>query len=319
LSGVSLLLAGLAAVVLVVGGLYIIFRLNQRQAWGDAGADAGESFGAGADEQRFRWGRAAGERTSESSDTTGRSASAGSNSSRPNSGDFIEPFDPEELEEGVQVLSSEDAYSAAPSAAAAGYRENRPEQRSAPETFAQQPLDVEAPTQVQPFAPARRTSAAPTNELLSEFVAHYHAGLPTSYEEKRNIQIDAADGAPGGTQLGEYGMGVHPKYGVLPDAPKHVMALDVWLFDKSNPRNLRKCQRVLLSEYASDRDLGTAIRREHPDDPEPIVPQPDVQFQLQGSNLVLECRVLEAEYTRREPAKGVFEHVRVQMRVYRRA
>ncbi len=84
-------------------------------------------------------------------------------------------------------------------------------------------------------------------------------------------------------------------------------------------KSLGNRTRVLLSEYALDRNLEPALMRERPNDPPPIIAQPGVSFQLKGQSLILDCEVIEAEYVKSERDAGVFQNVRLEMTVRSRA
>ena len=153
-----------------------------------------------------------------------------------------------------------------------------------------------------------RTLGSQGKELAS-FVAHYQAGL-ADYEESYRI-VDSESGG----YLGDCGMGINMKNGVLQNNPDHVIALDVWFYDKKADRGQGNQSRVLLSEYAIDNKLEQAFTRERPNDPNPLVAQPGVSFQLKGPNMILDCQIIEAEYTKNPPSSGIFQNVKVQMTV----
>ena len=73
--------------------------------------------------------------------------------------------------------------------------------------------------------------------------------------------------------------------------------------------------RVLLSEYAIDNDLEQAFTRERQNESPPVVAQPGVAFQLTGQNLVVDCQILEAQYTKSGSASGIFQNVKIEMTV----
>lgn len=154
---------------------------------------------------------------------------------------------------------------------------------------------------------------AKPDQVIGTYIVHYQAGVP-EFEESNNIYD------PGTSRyIGECGMGVNMKNGILQDVPENVIAFDVWLFDQRRDRSLGNQTRVLLSEYAIDHDLEQAFIREQPDGPSPVVAQPGVSFQLKGENLSLDCEVLEVDYTTSGQDSGIFQNLKVEMKVSTRS
>ncbi len=168
---------------------------------------------------------------------------------------------------------------------------------------------VAAPAASQPSAAVRQTSG----RILDTFIAHYQAGV-IDFDQSFKI-VDPESNR----YVGECGMGVNVKNGILQDDPENVIALDVWLYDQKMEKSLGNRTRVLLSEYAFDRNLEPALMRERPNDPPPIVAQPGISFQLKGQSLILDCEVIEAEYVKSERDAGVFQNIKVEMTVRSRA
>ena len=165
------------------------------------------------------------------------------------------------------------------------------------------------PVNEQQAPAATQAAQTQTAKILNTYVLHYQSGV-AEYEQSHNI-ID-----PGTSRyIGECGMGVNMKNGILQDVPENVIALDVWLFDQKQDRSLGNQTRVLLSEYAIDNDLEQVFLREQPDGPTPVVAQPGVSFQLKGEGLVLDCEILEADYTSAGQESGIFQNVKVEMTV----
>ena len=130
------------------------------------------------------------------------------------------------------------------------------------------------------------------------------------YDQSYSI-MDPEDGR----YIGECGMGVNIKNGILQNSPDSVIALDVWLVDKKLEKSYSSQNRVLFSEYVIDHKLDSAFTRERPNDPSPIVPQVDTTFQLKGPSLTLDCKVVEAAYTKDGQASGIFQSVQLEMTV----
>lgn len=176
--------------------------------------------------------------------------------------------------------------------------ESRSAGEQAPQAVAVNQAAADAPVQTQPAA------------MLNTYIVHYEAGV-AEYEQSHNI-VDAT-----GRYIGECGMGVNMKNGILQDVPENVIALDVWLFDQRHDRSLGNQTRVLLSEYAVDNGLEPTFVRERPDGPAPLVAQPGVSFKLKGQNLDVDCEILEAEYAAADSGQpiGIFQNVKIEMTV----
>ncbi len=149
-------------------------------------------------------------------------------------------------------------------------------------------------------------------KLLEIYTAHYQAGIH-DYDESHPITDSLT-----GRYIGECGMGVSTKNGLLQNHPDQVVALEVWLFDKTDDKNIGSQTRVLLSEYAIDHNLDQAFLRERQDDPRPFTAQPNVRFQLEGQNLMLDCTIVEATYTPSGPTKGTFQSVQIEMHIHKK-
>ena len=146
-------------------------------------------------------------------------------------------------------------------------------------------------------------------KLLEKYTAHYQVGIP-AYDETHQILDPASN-----RYIGEIGMGVSTKNALLQNDAEQVIALEVWLFDKADDRNVGTQTRILLSEYAIDHNLEQAFLKERQDDPRPFTAQPGVPFQLESNSLLLDCKILEATYLKSGPAKGAFQSVKVEMAV----
>jgi hypothetical protein len=157
-----------------------------------------------------------------------------------------------------------------------------------------------------PPVTARRSSPG---RVLGNFVAHYQAGI-VEYDQTFNIVEPETN-----RYIGECGMGVNVRNGVLPSDPDHVIALELWLLDKKSDKNLTTQRRVLLAEYAVGTEIEQAIAREMGDGPGPIVAQRGVNFQLKGQGLILDCRVVDVQYSKKEPIPGLFQSLKVEMTV----
>lgn len=164
--------------------------------------------------------------------------------------------------------------------------------------------------------PTPRPTTRPSTRLekVAEFTARYQLG-DLDYDQAFNI----AAPEDGTRYIGECGMGVNLKNGILQNNPENVIALDVWLFDKASDKSPTTQTRVLISEYVIDHRLADIFTPEGQEGPAPIVAQPGLQFQLKGPALLLDCVVEEASYVQQGETKGIFKNVLLRLTVYRHA
>jgi hypothetical protein len=166
-------------------------------------------------------------------------------------------------------------------------------------------------TGTRPLAYTRNASNS-KYKLLELYTAQYQIGI-RDYDESHPI-MDAQSGK----YIGECGMGASAKNSLLQNNPEQVVALEIWLFDKTDDKNLGSQTRVLLSEYAIDHHLDQAFVKERQDDPRPFTAQPNVRFQLESPNLLLDCTIVEAIYAPSGPTKGIFQSVKVEMAIHKK-
>ena len=124
----------------------------------------------------------------------------------------------------------------------------------------------------------------------------------TDFDYTKNIENPNGNG-----YIGEYGIGISDRHGTLSNSLEQVVALEVYLFDKSDEALLTTVTRALLSEYAYD-NLYSFFDREK-QSADPITAQPGVNFQLEGRQLLLDCTVKDVRYT----SDGVFKNISVDM------
>ena len=129
--------------------------------------------------------------------------------------------------------------------------------------------------------------------VIDHLTTHFSAGME-NYHITQNIT------APDGAYLGEFGVGVSDRYGMLDNDPEQVVAIEVYIFDKFDEKHLVNVSRVLLSEYA-DTNLRKHFEREK-DRLGPIVAQPKTTLQLEARQFVLLCTITEVRYTE----EGIF-------------
>lgn len=227
-----------------------------------------------------------------------------------------EDEDEHDLTDELDLTEDDETNAASSAPAVARPLMSQPPATTDPATTAPS-LRREAPAESTP-APSPAMSAAAARagvgrssrlKLLEKYTTHYQAGL-ANYDEAHQILDPSTN-----KYIGEIGMGVSTKNALLQNDPDQVIALEVWLFDKADERNIGNQTRILLSEYAVDHNLEQAFLKERQDDPRPFTAQPGVRFQLEGHNLRLDCEIIEALYIKSGPTKGVFQSVKVEMTV----
>jgi hypothetical protein len=133
-------------------------------------------------------------------------------------------------------------------------------------------------------------SPAPGRAVLASLTAHFQ-GTATSYRgEAQQIKEPVS-----GRNLGEFGLQINDKNSTLSQNREHVNALEVYMFDKYDERNITNVRRVLLSEQASDRDFDQVYSKEG-ENLRPFVAQRDIPFTLDGRNLALTGRIIDVVY-----------------------
>ncbi|MFN8493278.1 MAG: hypothetical protein U0350_37115 [Caldilineaceae bacterium] len=185
----------------------------------------------------------------------------------------------------------------------------------APSLRREPPVEPSPALSATPAAAARSGLAGRASrlKLLEKYTAQYQAGI-ANYDEAHQILDPSTN-----KYIGEIGMGVSTKNALLQNDPDQVIALEVWLFDKADERNIGNQTRILLSEYAIDHNLEQAFLKERQDDPRPFTAQPGVRFQLEGHSLRLDCEIIEATYTKSGSSKGIFQNLKVEMTVLQKA
>ena len=140
-------------------------------------------------------------------------------------------------------------------------------------------------------------------KTIDTYPAAFHAGM-ANVDFMRNIKDEEA-----GRYLGEYGMFVHERNGLLNGNVDQVVAFEVTLVDKADEHpSLTTLSRTLISEYAHDK-LYTQFENERQSGGAPIIAQKDTNFQLEGNQLLLDCTVTEVTYTK----EGIFRSLTLDM------
>jgi hypothetical protein len=145
-------------------------------------------------------------------------------------------------------------------------------------------------------------------KTIDSYAAAFHAGM-ANVDFMRNVE-DAATGR----YIGEYGMFVHDRHGLLNGNTDDVIAFEVTLVDKVDEHPaLTTIARNLISEYAHDA-LYNQFTSDSQSRGQPITAQKGTNFQLEGDQLLLDCTVTEVSYTK----DGVFRSLTLDMVLKRR-
>ena len=170
-----------------------------------------------------------------------------------------------------------------------------------------------------PLAAAVEESVTPINRAqamrgmkIATNVAHFHIGISDYDQAFALIDPDS------GINIGDCGVGVTMPGGLRENHPEEVVSLDVWLFDKLDEERIGNYKRVLISEYVIDHGLEANFADVQGAVGKPIVAQPELTFEIEGENLRLLCRVIEADYSDNGATKGIFTNVKVEMSVLKK-
>jgi hypothetical protein len=157
-----------------------------------------------------------------------------------------------------------------------------------------------SPPTLQPPTPSRYDHFTP----VESYTASYYVGR-ADFDYTKNVPSSNGNGYDG-----EYGIGIHERLGLLNNDLEKVIAVDVYLFDKTDERQPITISRSLLSLYSDQRraEFERASDRENKTLP-PIVAQPNTNFQLEGRQLLLDCLIKQVDYT----PEGYFRSVTVEL------
>lgn len=185
---------------------------------------------------------------------------------------------------------------------------NSPDQPSATLVATAMPQRPQAPqrTAVREGAvPALRTRS----KVIDQHIFHYQIGM-AEYE----VSLPIVD-PQSKKYVGEFGMSTGGKNTSLQTGTDQPVALEIWLFDKADERNVGTQTRILLSEYAVDHHLEPIFLKERQDNPRPFTAQPGIHFQLESQNFLLDCTIVDVEYSTSSASKGVFQKITVDTTV----
>ncbi len=153
---------------------------------------------------------------------------------------------------------------------------------------------------------------------LGRYSAVYYP-MSDEYAEAFRIEDDADAG-----YVGECGMGVNMKYGLVQRNPEQVAALDVWLVDYVEKTATSYHSQTLISKY------GVAKKSDENQDSDVVsdvdgeqlsttltAPAAGDRFQIVGEHLFVDCEVVKASYMESGVAAGVFQGLELKLVVSR--
>ncbi len=136
---------------------------------------------------------------------------------------------------------------------------------------------------------------------IDSYTATYYSGQ-VDFDTARNVENPNGDG-----YIGEYGVGIPEKNGLLHNDLEQAIAVEVYLFDKTEDRQMLTVSRLLLSEYAHDRLYEEFQRNKQ--SLAPIVARPETHFQLEGKQLLLDCLIRQVTFT----PEGIFRSMTLEL------
>lgn len=221
----------------------------------------------------------------------------------------VHPFDPDEPAVSSAPLQRVNIQPIAPSLSVPSSTTGR---FIDDDTEGDEPDEYEDTALLAPAAGKERTAAAAPNWMagagrleryptIDRFETTYTMGME-HFDRTKNIPGPQED-----VYLGEYGIGISERHGILNNDPDQVVAIEVYVFDKSDESHPVNVGRVVLSEYA-DSHLRKHFEREK-DRLGPIVAQPNTTLQLEARQFVLICTITDVAYT----TEGIFQRVAMQM------
>lgn len=143
-------------------------------------------------------------------------------------------------------------------------------------------------------------------KAIESYVAEYNIGI-MSYEQSFTIR---SSGGEEGTPLGACGMGISETLDKSAANSNNVRVLDVWLYDGLE---VRTSSQYLVSPGMDKEALGEQAKSAGTITGEPLDIAPGVTFRIASKNLLLECRIVAADFLSTTPAPSPLRSVRIEM------
>lgn len=145
----------------------------------------------------------------------------------------------------------------------------------------------------------------PRASIIDDYMATFRAG-PSNFDFMRNIADENS-----GRYIGEYGIFANePTYTIVSNLDE-VTSFDVVLVEHS-AHSPKTQVRVLISEYAQIHGYNQTEPDLTIGDP-PLIPKRGTHFQLVGYRLILDCKVMDAVYTK----EGYFQSLTIHLQLMR--
>lgn len=136
---------------------------------------------------------------------------------------------------------------------------------------------------------------------LRQWVGTYKFGQD-NYDESFTIETSEGD------FMGECGLGILD--GFASGSPKHVMAFDVWLFDKTD---IRTVSMPIMSTFAFEDDV---LSGKLSPDATPILAKADGEFDIETTALLVKAKIDQIEYGEEQPPDSYFNTITVSLTAY---
>lgn len=140
-----------------------------------------------------------------------------------------------------------------------------------------------------------------TLTAIRQWTSTYSLGSD-NYDESFAIEDDT------GKFIGECGVGILD--GFASGNPKRVLALDVWLFDKTD---IRTISMPIMSPYAFNDEV---VRSKLPRSAEPILAVEGNTFNLNTTSLMVKAKIEEADFGDGAPEDSYFTSLKVSLIAY---
>ena len=158
------------------------------------------------------------------------------------------------------------------------------------------------------FLRGEKESSPPARggKAIGSFVAEFHAGI-LAYEQSFTI---TSTGGEDGTPLGACGVGISETLDKEAAHSDKVRVLDVWLYDGND---VRSWNQYLTSPGMDKEALAAQAKSSATITGEPLDIAPGLTFRIASKNLVLDCRVVTAEFLPADTPPSPLRTVRIEM------